>query len=114
MPAHSRNCSMSSRWISIAGRRGRRSGIRPRLALWSSTRSRQTRRRGLKLQAAYGSYNDARFGLAASGPLADHLFGGIALSYHRRDGFKPQRDGRQGHDDVGLSGWARQGAADRK
>lgn len=40
----------------------------------------------LKLQAAYGNYNDARLGIAASGPIGGDLFGGVALSYHRRDG----------------------------
>lgn len=40
----------------------------------------------LKVQAAYGNYNDVRFGLAASGPIGGDFYSGIALSYHHRDG----------------------------
>jgi len=40
----------------------------------------------LKVQAAYGNYNDARIGLAASGPLGGDFYGGVSVSYHRRDG----------------------------
>lgn len=39
-----------------------------------------------KAQVAYGNYNDARLGLAASGPIGGDFYSGIALSYHRRDG----------------------------
>lgn len=41
----------------------------------------------LKAQAGYGTYNDARFGFAASGPLGGDFYGGLAANYHRRDGF---------------------------
>jgi iron complex outermembrane receptor protein len=40
----------------------------------------------LKIQAGYGNYNDARFGIAASGPIGGNFYSGVALSYHRRDG----------------------------
>jgi iron complex outermembrane receptor protein len=40
----------------------------------------------LKIQAAYGNYNDARFGIAASGPIGGDFYSGVAFSYHRRDG----------------------------
>jgi iron complex outermembrane receptor protein len=40
----------------------------------------------LKIQAGYGIYNDARGGIAASGPIGGDFFAGVAASYHRRDG----------------------------
>lgn len=43
--------------------------------------------RKFKAQLAYGNYNDVRAGIAASGPLGGDFYGGVALSYHRRDGF---------------------------
>jgi iron complex outermembrane receptor protein len=41
----------------------------------------------IKAQAGYGNYNDIRAGLALSGPIAGGVYGGAAVSYHRRDGF---------------------------
>lgn len=41
----------------------------------------------LHAKIAYGNFNDARIGLAAGGPLADNIFGSIAISGHARDGF---------------------------
>jgi iron complex outermembrane recepter protein len=41
----------------------------------------------LRAKASYGNYNDTRLGLEASGPLAENVFGGIAVTAHSRDGF---------------------------